>query len=299
MKKILSLCIVLLFATSAGAVENPWDMKLPFKSAMVEYELTGTMTGDKTIYVKDYGKTRAEYNNTTMKMMGMTQLQKEVIITTPDWEYTIDLMENTGTKQANLNKFMTQEFNKLSKSDQRKVVENAEKFGIATVDGMEGRVEKNASKILGYTCDKVSMTGVVAHTITGTDLPLKTTGDIMGMKINQVATKVMKGDVHPSKFALPTNIEFEHDVQTDLMMEEQAKTIIQSLLEGKVATHTNPSVTQQLPQQTIAQPTEPQPDNGLEQDANDVGNAARQEAKDATTDEVREGVRAIFKSVFD
>ena len=297
MKKILSLCIVLLFATSAGAVENPWDMKLPFKSAMVEYELTGTMTGDKTIYVKDYGKTRAEYNNTTMKMMGMTQQQKEVIITTPDWEYTIDLMENTGTKQANLNKFMTQEFNKLSKSDQKKVVENAEKLGIATVDGMEGSVEKNASKILGYTCDKVSMTGVVSYTITGTDLPLKTTGDIMGMKINQVATKVVKGDVPSFKFTLPTNIEFEHDVQTDLMMEEEAKTIIQSLLEGKVvATHTNPSVPQALPQETIE---ETQPDNGLEQDANDVGNAARQEAKDATTDEVREGVRTLFKSVFD
>ncbi|MBU0969430.1 MAG: hypothetical protein KKC20_02230 [Proteobacteria bacterium] len=294
MKKIFSLCIVLLFAASAGAVENPWEMKLPFKSAMVEYELTGTMTGDKTIYVKDYGKTRAEYNNTTMKMMGMTQHQKEVIITTPDWEYTIDLMEHTGTKQANLNKYMTQEFNKLSKSDQKKVVENAEKLGVATVEGMEGTVEKNASKILGYTCDKVSMTGVVAHTISGTDLPLKTTGDIMGIKINQVATRVMKGDVHPSKFALPTNIEFEHDVQTDLMTEEQAKTIIQSLLEGKVVTHTNPSVTRQA----SSQPIETQPDNGLGQDAKDVGNAARQEAKDAATDEVREGVRALFKSVF-
>ena len=294
MKKFLSLCIVLLFATSAGAVENPWDVKLPFKSAMVEYELTGTMTGEKTIYVKDYGQTRAEHNNTTMKMFGMTQQQKEVIITTKDWEYTIDLMEKTGSKQANMNKYLTQEFNKLSKSDQEKVVKNVEKFGVATVDGMEGTVEKKAVKILGYTCDKVSMTGVVVYTITGTDLPLKTTGDIMGIKINQVASKVVKGNVHPSKFALPTNIEFEHDVQTDLLMAEQAKTIIQSLLEGRVATHTN-----QAPGQMPDEKTKTQSDNGLGQDANDVGHAARQEAKDETTDEVRESVRALFTSVFD
>jgi hypothetical protein len=294
MKKFLSLCIVLLFATSAWAVENPWDRKLPFKSAMVEYELTGTMTGEKTIYVKDYGQTRAEHNNTTMKMFGMTQQQKEVIITTKDWEYTIDLMEKTGSKQANMNKYLIQEFNKLSKSDQEKVVKNVEKLGVATVDGMEGSVEKKAVKILGYTCDKVSMTGVVVYAITGTDLPLKTTGDIMGIKINQVASKVMKGNVHPSKFALPTNIEFEHDVQADLLMAEQAKTIIQSLLEGRVATHTN-----QAPRQMPDEKAKTQSDNGLGQDANDVGHAARQEAKDETTDEVRESVRALFKSVFD
>jgi len=37
----------------------------------------------------------------------------------------------------------------------------------------------------------------------------------------------------------------------------------------------------------------------LEDDAKDVGQAARQEAKDATIDEVKEGVRSLFKSMFD
>jgi hypothetical protein len=149
MKKSVALLLFLFFAASAWAVENPWGQKLPFKSAMVEFKISGTMAGDKTIYIKDYGRTRAEFNETTMKMFGMTQQQKEIIITTPDWEYTIDLVEMTGVKQANLNKYMTQEFDKLSTSDQKKVVENAEKMGIATVDGMEGSVEKKASKILG------------------------------------------------------------------------------------------------------------------------------------------------------
>lgn len=292
MKKSFFLLLFLFFVTSAWAVDNPWDQKLPFKSAMVEFKISGTMAGDKTIYIKDYGNTRAEYNDTTMKMFGMIQQQKEIIITTEDWEYTIDLMEMTGTKQANLKKYMSQEFNKLSKNEQKKVVENAEKMGIATVDGMEGRVEKKASKILGYTCDKVTMAGVVSYTITGTDLPLKITGDMMGIKINQVAIKVTKGNVQASKFKLPVNIDFQHDVQADQMMQEQAKTVMQTLLEGGTARHTSPPFPEEQEQQSQAGLV-------LEQDAKDVGNAGKQEAKDATTEEVREGVRSLFKSIFD
>jgi hypothetical protein len=292
MKKSVALLLFLYFASSAWAVENPWDQKLPFKSAMVEFKISGTMAGDKTIYIKDYGRTRAEYNETTMKMFGMTQQQKEIIITTPDWEYTIDLVEMTGVKQANLNKYMTEEFDKLSTSDQKKVVENAEKMGIATVDGMEGSVEKKASKILGYTCDRVTMGGVVSYTITGTDLPLKISGDMMGVKISQVATNIKQGAVHASKFKLPANIDFQHDVQTDQMMQEQAKTVIQTLLTGETVSYTN-SPPPEVPEQ------QSQTEQVLEKDAKDVGYAAKQEAKDVTTEEVREGVRSLFKSIFD
>jgi hypothetical protein len=172
------------------------------------------------------------------------------------------------------------------------VVENAEKMGIATVDGMEGRVEKKASKILGYTCDKVTMSGVVSYTITGTDLPLKTTGDMMGIKINQVATKVTQGNVDASKFKLPANIDFQHDVQADQMMQDQAKTVMQTLLEGGTVSHPN-SPPPEMPVQ------QRQTEQVLEKDAQDVGYAAKQETKDATTEEVREGVRSLFKSIFD
>jgi len=239
MKKILSLLFVLLFATSAWAVDNPWDQKLPFKSAMIEYKLSGTMTGEKIIYVKDHGRTTAEYNNTAVKMFGMLQEQKEIIITTPDWEYTIDPMEKTGTKQANFNKYLIQEFNGLSKSEQKKVVKNIEKMGVATVNGMEGSIQKKALKILGYTCDKVTISGISSYTITGTDLPLKITGNMMGIKINQVATGVTKEDVPSARFKLPAEIEFEHDVQADQMMQEQAKNIIGSLLKGREVSSTN------------------------------------------------------------
>ena len=76
------------------------------------------------------------------------------------------------------------------------------------------------------------------------------------------------------------------------MMQAQAKTIMQTLLDGGTVHHTNPPPPQVKEQQH-------QSGSVLEQDAKDVGYAGKQEAKDATTQEVREGVRSLFKSIFD
>lgn len=309
MKKSLSVLIVLLFATSSFALENPWDKKLPFKSATIDYTVAGTMSGEKTVYIKDYGRTTAEYCNTSMEMFGRTQQQKEIIITTPDWVYTLDMVGNTGIKQANPKKFMIREFNSLSKTEQGKVAENAEKFGISTIEGMDGNLQKNAANIMGYECDKVSLMGTIVYTIAGTDLPLKIEGNTMGIKINQVATQIKKGSVPPSKFGLALNIDFVHDKQADLMMQAQAEDVIHSLLLGKrpdgfdgVGQDGQTSGFQQqyhAQQQAHEQQQQSQAGRMREQDAKDIGRAARAEAKDPTVEDVNAGVKALFKNIFE
>ncbi|MEN8211205.1 MAG: hypothetical protein ABFR31_05765 [Thermodesulfobacteriota bacterium] len=298
MKEIISLLIILFSATSAFAVDNPWDTKLPFKNVIIDSKISGTMNGEKTIYIKDYGKIRAEYSNISMKMMGMKQQQKEVIITTPDWVYTINQLENTGSKQANLKKFMIQEFNSLSKTEQKKVVKNAESQGIASIEGMEGTLEENAAEIMGYSCDKVTMAGTVVYIISKTDLVLKMNGNTMGVQMNQAATNIRKKSAPSSKFELPSNIIFEHDKQADQMMHNQAKSVIQELLKdnpGQLSSAGNYSNTQShIP----TPPQKSQAGGVLEEDAKDVGQAARQESKNSTIDEAKEGVRSVFKSIF-
>jgi len=299
MKKIISLLIILLCATTVFATDNPWDTKLPFKNAIIDSKISGTMNGDKTLYIKDYGRTRAEYTDISMKIYGITQQQKEIIITTPDWVYTINLLENSGTKQANLKKFMSQEFNNLSKSEQKKVVQNAESLGIATIKGMEGTLQKNATQILGYNCDKVTMMGTVLYTISGTDLALKMNGNLMGIKFSQSAINVKKESSPSSKFQPPPNIIFERDKQADQIMQEQARSVIQELLNNKPGQIESAGNTTGNQTQIPAPPQKSQTGEVLKQDTKDVGQAARQETKDATIDEVREGVRSIFKSIFD
>lgn len=300
MKKLISLLLVLFFATPVFAVDNPWDTKLPFKNAVIDSKMSGTMNGEKTLYIKDYGKTRAEYSTASMKMFGMTQEQKEVIITTPDWVYTIDLSENRGTKQSNIKKFMIQEFNRLSKNDQKKASKNAEKQGISTLQGMGGTLQKNATKILGYTCDKVTMSGTTLYTISGTDLVLKMNESTMGMKMNQAATSVKKESGPSSKFELPPNINFEYDQQADQMLEDQAKTVIQNLLAGNNSGQMpNTSNSTQGYSQPAASSEKSDAGDVLAQDAQEVGQAEKQEAKDTTIKEVTKGVRNVFKGLFD
>jgi len=298
MKKIISLLVILISATSAFAMDNPWATKLPFKNAIIDTKMSGAMNGEKTLYIKDYGRHRAEYSNTSIKTFGITQQQKEIIITTPDWVYTIDLLENTGTQQANLKKFMAQEFNKLSKSEQKKVAKNAESQGIVTIGGMEGKCQKNAAKILGFNCDKVTMGGIISYTISGTDLVLKTDGTMMGMKINHVATRVKKKSAPSSRFKLPSNINFEQDKQADQMMQNQAKAAIRELLKDNPGRISSAGGSADIQSQMPTPPQKSQAGGVLEQDAKDVGHAAKQEAKDATIDEVKDSVRGVFKSIF-
>ena len=299
MRKIQSVGLLGFFFLSAAwcsAGESPWDRQLPFETATVDYTVSGTMKGQKTIYVKDFGRTTAEYSSVTLKMMGMTQKQEEIIITTPDFVYSADLAQGTGTKQLNPQKCMTDEYNRLSVKERKKVIKNSEAMGVQIMDGMGGTVEKKAATLLGYACDRVTLMGTTAHTISGSALPLKIQGNVMGIKISQVATDLKTGRAPASKFELPKGISFETDPETDRMIREQARSAIQNLLAGK-----NPAdgSSESLP--AAADDTARARDEGgdvLEEDARDVGEAAHQEAKEATMDEVREGVQNVFKGLF-
>ena len=246
MRKALIVLLIGFFATSALALESPWEQKLPFKNATINYDVTGVTSGSKTIFVKDYGRTSAEYRETAMKILGMKKEEKAFILTTPDWEYTADLVYNTGTKNVNPTKFLTQEFNQLSRGDQKKVIENAENQGITMIEGVNGTVEKNAAELLGYSCDKATMMGTVVYTIHGTELPLKVESNTMGIKFNEIASGIKKGRVDASKFELPANIDFKHDKQADEMMQAQAKTIIQHLVSGEPLVTTADSQQQEM-----------------------------------------------------
>ncbi len=246
MRKTLIVLLIGLFVTPALALDSPWEQKLPFQNATINYDVTGLTAGSKTIFVKDYGRTSAEYRETAMKILGMKQEEKEFVLTTPDWEYTADLVSNTGTKNVNPTKFLTQEFNQLSRGDQKKVIENAENQGITMSEGVNGTIEKNAVEVLGYSCDKATMMGTVVYTIHGTELPLKVESNTMGMKFSEIATGIKKGRVDASKFALPANINFKHDKQADEMMQAQAKTIIQHLVSGEPIATTTGSKQQEM-----------------------------------------------------
>ena len=71
------------------------------KSGIIEYELTGSQTGTKKLYFDDWGRKQAEFTNSTIKVGKYTKHSNLLKITNGDWQYIINLENNTGLKREN------------------------------------------------------------------------------------------------------------------------------------------------------------------------------------------------------
>lgn len=215
--------------------EMPWSRKLPFESLTVHYALDGMETGTEILYIKDHGKKQATYRTTVTSMMGMKMENKSIEIEDGEWIYSYDLNEQTGTKSRHPSVYMTEEFQKLSAEEQRKVLENSEKMGGDIMSGMGGVIEKKAANMHGFDCDRTSVMGTVILNIHDTEVMLKMESNIMGIKMNQVATAVDKGKVDDKMFMPPAGIEAVFDEEADRMVRQMAQNAIAFLKDPETA----------------------------------------------------------------
>ncbi len=227
--------LMLLPASVVAGNKSPWETKLPFKAASIHYTISGMENGTEVTYIRDYGREVANYHTAKTSMMGMVMMNETVDITTPDWVYSFDLTNHTGTQQVNPEKYMIEEYHRLSKAEQKQVRENGEKMGVSVAEGFGGNVEQNAEKILGYSCDRAEMMGTVAYSIHGTDIPLRVESNMMGMSMKIEATSVDEGKVADKFFQLPEGIEPRLDPQSDAIARSMAKETIDMLKDPKGA----------------------------------------------------------------
>lgn len=215
-------CLLCILPVLAMAGENPWQKKLPFASATVHYNLSGTQEGTEDRYFRDYGRETATYRRSTTVMMGMKIVADTIEIQDADWLYSYDLREKTGTKTTNPQKFMAEEYNKLTSAEKKQVEKNAETMGTGFMKGMNGKIEQNVTKILGYSCDRTSVMGSTIYMIHGTPIPLKTEMDMAGMKMASLATSFEEGKADGRYFEKPAGIEAVHDQEEDKMARDMA-----------------------------------------------------------------------------
>ncbi len=71
------------------------------KSGIIEYEITGSQTGTKKLYFDDWGRKQAEFTNSTIKVGKYKKHSNLLKITKGDWQYIINLENNTGLKREN------------------------------------------------------------------------------------------------------------------------------------------------------------------------------------------------------
>lgn len=235
--KVLGKTAVLcaLMAAGASAADNPWDIRFPFKSATITYDVSGTETGSETLYIDEFGKKQARFRKTTGKVMYQQMNTDKAEITTERWFYDIDLAARTGRKTTNPNRYFQLEYEKLSDKEKQVVRKNAEEMGKSVIGGMQGTVEKNAATLLGYSCDKTTFMGTTVYTMHDTGIPLKTETDMPGMSHKSVALTFDKGAVDKSVFIPPKNVEITFDKEADAMMQQMAKNMINNLKDPEAA----------------------------------------------------------------
>jgi len=222
------LLILVPISTLAGD-KSPWETKQPFKQATLKYTISGVENGKEIRYIRGYGREVAIYHTTKTSMMGMVMINENVEISNPEWEYNFDLTNHTGSKNVNPEKYMIEEYRKLSQSEKKQVHENVAKMGTSVAEGLGGKIQLNAEKILGYSCDKVEMMGTVTYSIHNTEIPLRINSNMMGIRMVIEATSVDIGKVEDRYFELPQGIEVIMDPQSDAIARSMAKETITTL----------------------------------------------------------------------
>ncbi len=172
--------------------------KYKFKSAIVEYKLSGMQKGTKTKYISDYGYQEADYSKATMSIMGMSQDINQVVIQDGFDVITADLKEKTGSKSKN-------ELLKMMVEEKKDIGE----FGREMLKQMGGKKLDETGTVLGKTCEIWSVQNGMAKIWVWGNLSLKSEVKAMGMTMTEEAISI-KTDVSipASKFDAPKGIKY-------------------------------------------------------------------------------------------
>ncbi len=171
------------------AEDNPFKSLLPFKEATIHYSITGSKKGTQTTYIKDFGKKRVIYKNSSSRIMHAKTANDNLIMIDEEWTYHINLNTKEAIKEPSLNKLLIEKFNKLTKKEQD------------LIRGKKGKM------ILNLDCQKESIAGVTNYFSKKGHLLLSSETGIMGYKSKTLASSIDIDDVNSSLFVLPQNLQ--------------------------------------------------------------------------------------------
>ena len=229
---VLATALVLALPCRLALAGNlPWESKLPFKEATIEYQLSGSQKGIDVLFIQDYGKLRVKTHKATTTVLGMATVEDTVVFTDQDWVTTYNLAKKTGNKITNPNKLYMAEYNTLTPAEKKNVEKNAQQLGASFMGQFGGEVKRSRTQLLGYDCDVTSMgTMSTVSIIHGTDIPLRSEVSVMGVRNTVIATRIDTTTTVPaSLFAPPTGITPTLDKEADVMMSQTVHTMMATL----------------------------------------------------------------------
>ncbi|MCZ6703594.1 MAG: hypothetical protein O6940_11220 [Ignavibacteria bacterium] len=150
------------------------------QSGIIEYEITGSQTGNKKLYFDDWGRKQAEFSNSTIKVGKFSKHSNLLKITIGDWQYIINLEKKSGTKRENpiLGRMyeLSNQINYNDFGEQLVLIEGGVKIGSEYVAGKNCTIynfqnKKSKSWIWNWiTLKSESLSGGVHITVTAKNI---------------------------------------------------------------------------------------------------------------------------------
>ena len=212
MKKILLFSVTLITAIiflscgDSGKDESDnlgkesssdFQKRYGIKSGVIEYIITGSQEGTKTLYFDSWGMRQAEYTRSVLSVGGFTKSLNLVNIIDGEFQYMINIDQNSGTKTRNPI---------LKSIEQLKGQKGFNEFGEQMLLSM-GANKIGSENFLGKDCDVYEMKSTGTKLWVWEWLTLKSETKSGGMNINVTATRINEGGAVPSeKFEDPEKV---------------------------------------------------------------------------------------------
>lgn len=203
---ILFLALIVISGCSDSNDKETTDKKITstdfskrygVRSAIVEYAITGSQSGSKTLVFDDWGMKQAEYTNSVLQIAGFSKNINLLNIIKDDSNYIVDLERKTGTKTKNPVKKLIAEL-----QNQKSFGEFGEQILLKS-----GAMKVGREDFLDKECDIYEISNAGTKIWIWKWIPLKTITKTGGVEINSIAKKIEVNVSIPSeKFEVPNDV---------------------------------------------------------------------------------------------
>jgi hypothetical protein len=183
--------------TSLKGTTSEFQKRYGIKSGVIEYIITGSQEGTKTLYFDSWGMRQAEYTRSVLSVGGFTKSLNLVNIIDGEFQYMINMDQNSGTKTRNPI---------LKSIEQLKDQKGFNEFGEQMLLSM-GANKISSENFLGKDCEVYEMKSTGTKIWVWEWLTLKSETKSGGININLTATRINEGgSVSPEKFKIPEKV---------------------------------------------------------------------------------------------
>lgn len=166
------------------------------KSGVIEYVISGSQEGTKTLYFDNWGMKQAEYMRSILTVKGFTKPINKLSVIDGEFQYNINMDQNSGTRTRN---------QILRTMEQLSGQKSFNEFGEQMLLNM-GANKIGSEDFLGKTCDVYEMRSTGTKLWVWEWITLKSETNSRGLEINITATRINEGSVPNEKFKIPEKV---------------------------------------------------------------------------------------------